>query len=71
MIRIIAVGKIKDKRLAALVDDYLKRIRAMAPVEVAGDPRRHSREGGPGHGRPAGSARGQHWWWPWTSWARI
>jgi len=34
MIRIIAVGKIKDKRLRGLLDDYLKRIRAMAPVEV-------------------------------------
>jgi 23S rRNA (pseudouridine1915-N3)-methyltransferase len=34
MIRIIAVGKVRDKRLAQLVDDYLKRIRVMAPVEV-------------------------------------
>jgi 23S rRNA (pseudouridine1915-N3)-methyltransferase len=34
MIRIIAAGKIKDKRLAGLLDDYLKRIRVMAPVEV-------------------------------------
>ena len=34
MIRIIAVGKIKDKRLSGLLDDYLKRIRPMAPVEV-------------------------------------
>ncbi len=34
MIRIIAVGKIKDKRLAGLMDDFLKRIRVMAPVEV-------------------------------------
>jgi len=34
MIRIIATGKIKDKRLAGLLDDYLKRIRVMAPVEV-------------------------------------
>lgn len=34
MIRIIAAGKIKDKRLAGLLDDYLKRIRPLAPVEV-------------------------------------
>jgi 23S rRNA (pseudouridine1915-N3)-methyltransferase len=34
MIRIIAVGKVRDKRLAGLMDDYLKRIRVMAPVEV-------------------------------------
>ncbi|MEN8008505.1 MAG: 23S rRNA (pseudouridine(1915)-N(3))-methyltransferase RlmH [Candidatus Krumholzibacteriota bacterium] len=34
MIRILAAGKIKDKRLAGLLDDYLKRIRPMAPVEV-------------------------------------
>jgi 23S rRNA (pseudouridine1915-N3)-methyltransferase len=34
MIRIIAAGKIKDKRLAGLLDDYLKRIRPMAPLEV-------------------------------------
>jgi 23S rRNA (pseudouridine1915-N3)-methyltransferase len=34
MIRIIAVGKVRDKRLAGLMDDFLKRIRVMAPVEV-------------------------------------
>ena len=34
MIRIIAAGKIKDKRLAGLLDDYLKRIRPMAPLEI-------------------------------------
>jgi len=34
MIRIIAVGRIRDKRLAGLMDDFLKRIRTMAPVEV-------------------------------------
>jgi 23S rRNA (pseudouridine1915-N3)-methyltransferase len=34
MIRIIAVGKIKDKRLSGLMDDFLKRIRVMAPIEV-------------------------------------
>lgn len=35
MIRIIAVGKVRDKRLAGLVDNYLKRIGGMAPVEMA------------------------------------
>ena len=34
MIRIIAVGKMKDKRLADLADDFLRRLRPMAPVEV-------------------------------------
>lgn len=34
MIKIIAVGRIKDKRLAGLLDDFLKRIRTMAPVEI-------------------------------------
>jgi len=34
MIRIVAVGKMKDRRLAALLADYLQRIRALAPVEV-------------------------------------
>jgi len=34
MIRIIAAGKIKDKRLAGLLEDYLKRIRPMAAVEI-------------------------------------
>ena len=34
MIRLIAVGRMKDKRLAALADDFFKRIRPMAPCEV-------------------------------------
>jgi 23S rRNA (pseudouridine1915-N3)-methyltransferase len=34
MIRIIAVGKVKDRRLAGLIEDYLKRIRTMAQVEI-------------------------------------
>ena len=34
MIRILAVGKVKDKRLSALADDFFKRLRAMAPAEV-------------------------------------
>ncbi|MFT5234507.1 MAG: 23S rRNA (pseudouridine1915-N3)-methyltransferase [Candidatus Krumholzibacteriia bacterium] len=34
MIRILAVGKMKDKRLSALADDFYKRLRVMAPAEV-------------------------------------
>ena len=34
MIRILAIGKVKDKRLAALADDFYKRLRPMAPAEV-------------------------------------
>jgi len=34
MIRIVAVGRMKDRRLAALLEDYVKRIRPLAPVEV-------------------------------------
>ena len=34
MIRILAVGKMKDKRLAELTADYLRRLRPLAPVEV-------------------------------------
>lgn len=34
MIRIIAVGKMKDKRLAQLADDFLRRLRPLAPAEI-------------------------------------
>lgn len=34
MLKIIAVGKMKDKRLAALLQDYLKRLQPMAKLEV-------------------------------------
>lgn len=34
MIRILAVGRLKDKRLGGLADDFLKRIQPMAPAEV-------------------------------------
>lgn len=34
MIRILAIGKMKDKRLSSLADDFLKRMRPMAPAEV-------------------------------------
>ena len=34
MIRVLAVGKLKDKRLAGLADDFLKRCRPLAQVAV-------------------------------------
>ena len=34
MIRIIAVGRMKDRRLAGLMEDFLKRIRPLAGVEM-------------------------------------
>lgn len=34
MIRIIAAGRIKDKRLSGLLEDFLKRSRPMAPLEM-------------------------------------
>jgi 23S rRNA (pseudouridine1915-N3)-methyltransferase len=34
MIRVLAVGKIKDKRLSGLAADFLQRIGPMAPAEV-------------------------------------
>lgn len=34
MIRILAVGKMKDKRLAALVGDFQRRLRPLAPAEI-------------------------------------
>lgn len=34
MLRIFAVGKMKDQRLSGLLADYLKRCRPMSPVEV-------------------------------------
>ena len=48
MLRIIAVGRMKDRRLAGLVDDYLLRIRPLAPAEVVeirdSEPEREGRE---------------------------
>ncbi len=48
MIRIIAVGKMKDRRLAALTADYLKRLRPLASVEIIelkdSNPEREDRE---------------------------
>ena len=35
MIRIIAVGRMKDRRLAELVDDYLRRCQPLAGVQVS------------------------------------
>lgn len=34
MLKIIAVGKMKDKRLAALLQDYLKRLQPMTRLEI-------------------------------------
>ena len=34
MIRIIAVGRMKDRRLAGLLEDFLKRIRPLAAVDM-------------------------------------
>jgi 23S rRNA (pseudouridine1915-N3)-methyltransferase len=34
MLRIFAVGKMKDKRLAGLLGEYIKRCRPLSPVEV-------------------------------------
>jgi len=62
VLRILAVGRMKDRRLAALADDYLKRIRPLAAVSVEElkdrDPEREGREmvqrlGSPDAGRPA------------------
>ena len=48
MLRIIAVGKMKDKRLAGLVSDFLDRCRPLAQVEVLqvkdSDPDREGRD---------------------------
>jgi len=46
LLRIIVIGRCKDRRLAALADDYLARIRPLAPIEVLelkdADPRREA-----------------------------
>lgn len=59
MIRVLAVGRMKDKRLAALADEYLKRLRPMAPAEVVelrdADPDREGREMTARLGSPDGS----------------
>jgi 23S rRNA (pseudouridine1915-N3)-methyltransferase len=34
MLKIIAVGKMKDKRLSALLQDYLRRLQPMARLEI-------------------------------------
>jgi 23S rRNA (pseudouridine1915-N3)-methyltransferase len=59
MLRIIAVGRMKDSRLAALVEEYLKRLRPLSPTEVIeikdSDPEREGRE----MAARLGSARGR------------
>jgi len=46
LLRIIVIGRCRDRRLAALADDYVARIRPLAPVEVIelkdADPRREA-----------------------------
>ena len=48
MIRIIATGKIKDRRLGGLIEDYQKRIRPLTPLEIVeikdGKPDKEARE---------------------------
>jgi 23S rRNA (pseudouridine1915-N3)-methyltransferase len=48
MIRIVAVGRMKDSRLAGLLEDYLQRIRPLAPVGIVeirdSDPEREGRD---------------------------
>lgn len=48
LLRIIVIGRCKDRRLAALAEDYVARIRPLAPVEVLelkdADPRREAGE---------------------------
>lgn len=34
MIKVIAIGKVKDKHLSALIDDYIKRIQRYHKIEV-------------------------------------
>ncbi|MFO7609739.1 MAG: 23S rRNA (pseudouridine(1915)-N(3))-methyltransferase RlmH [Candidatus Krumholzibacteriia bacterium] len=47
MLRILAVGRMKDGRLAALLEDYAQRIRPLAPLEIVelkdADPPREGR----------------------------
>ena len=61
MIRVIAAGKIKDRRIGDLVADYLKRAGAMARIQVVevrdSDPEREARE----MVAKLGSAQGQEW----------
>jgi 23S rRNA (pseudouridine1915-N3)-methyltransferase len=59
MIRVLAVGRLKDKRLAALAEDFLRRLRPMAPAEVVelrdADPTREGRDMAARLGSPDGS----------------
>ena len=59
MIRIIAVGRMKDKRLAALVDDFMKRLRPLARAEIVElkdtDPEREARDMVDRLGSPGGN----------------
>lgn len=59
MIRIMAVGKVKDRRLAALIDDFLTRMRPLSKVDIVElrdtDPEREARDMVDGLGSPQGN----------------
>jgi 23S rRNA (pseudouridine1915-N3)-methyltransferase len=59
MIRIVAIGKVKNKPLAALAADYWRRCRSMAPCEVVtlkdADPEAEGRAMVHALGSPAGN----------------
>jgi len=61
MIRIVAVGKMKDRRLADLLEDFSRRIQSMVPFEVLevrdSTPDREARDMVGKLGSPAGSGR--------------
>lgn len=59
MIRIVAVGKMKDRRLDALLEDYLQRIRVLAPVEVLEIKDQDPQKEGKAMVAKLGSARGR------------
>ena len=59
MIRIVAVGRLKDRRLADSCADYLRRIRALAPVEVVEVKDADTRREGRAMVAALGSARGR------------
>jgi 23S rRNA (pseudouridine1915-N3)-methyltransferase len=48
MIRIMTVGKVKDRRLAALIDDFQTRMRPLSKVDIVelrdSDPEREARD---------------------------
>jgi 23S rRNA (pseudouridine1915-N3)-methyltransferase len=59
MLKIVAVGKMKDKRLEALLQDYLKRLQPMARLNIIeikdSNPEKESREMVAKLGSPGGN----------------